>query len=91
MSMASTIKMENITNILTPEHPYYPVTIEIVGYLANEYSVPVLLGIFAAGCAVIVGLTLMLVRALHPRLKTSDKAAIMWFMICKFFPSSRIE
>lgn len=83
MSIKSTLKMENLTTPGSPVHPYYPVTIEVVGYLANELSVPILLGIFAAGCAAIVGITLLIVRAVHPRLPGSDKAAIMWFMICK--------
>ncbi|GME33244.1 ebp domain-containing protein [Neofusicoccum parvum] len=40
----------NATKIPHPSHPYYPLDVEIPGYLANDYSVPELLAIFAAGC-----------------------------------------
>jgi cholestenol delta-isomerase len=80
MSIKSALKMDNATGSV--EHPYYPVSIEVVGYLANELSVPVLLGIFAAGCGAVVFFTLTMVRIFHPRLSAANKGAIMWFVIC---------
>ncbi|KAL8824020.1 MAG: hypothetical protein Q9191_005361 [Dirinaria sp. TL-2023a] len=55
--------VSNVTQ--TTPHPFYPLEANIVGYLANEYSVPQLLGTFAAGCVVILGLTLALVALIR--------------------------
>ena len=82
MSIKNVLGMESSSTNSSPAHPFYPLTIEVVGYLANEYSVPVLLGIFAAGCAAIAGITLTILRRVHPSLSGSDKGAIIWFVIC---------
>lgn len=74
----------NSTRMAQPPHPFYPLEANIVGYLANEFSVLQLLGLFAAGCTVILSLTLVLVRAHNPRLPSSEKATILWFVLCKF-------
>ncbi|KAI9840230.1 MAG: hypothetical protein M1838_004151 [Thelocarpon superellum] len=63
-------------------HPYHPLGIEIVGYLANEYSVPRLLTLFAVGCAVILGGTLGVMRRAHPTLAGTEQAAVLWFVLC---------
>ncbi|KAL8842203.1 MAG: hypothetical protein Q9170_000609 [Blastenia crenularia] len=60
---------------------HFPVEAEIVGYLANSWSVPMLLGLFAAGWVVILGTTNTLVKRHNPALGTSDKAAILWFVL----------
>ena len=64
-----------------PPHPFYPLEANIVGYLANQWSVPTLLGIFAGGWVVILGTTLLLVRSHNPRLPSIEKAAILWFVL----------
>ena len=64
-------------------HPFYPKEIEILGYLANDWSVLELLGYFAAGWAVILVVTELSVRRHNPRLPASEKAAIQWFVLCK--------
>lgn len=65
-----------------PAHPYYPVEVEIVGYIANEYTVPQLLSFFAAGCAVILGFTNYVVRSFRPRIPMSELLTVMWFVLC---------
>ena len=80
--------LHNITDKasdLTPSHPFYPLEANIVGYLANEWSVPKLLGVFFAGCGVELAITLMIINRFNPTLKNSDKAALMWFVICKAY------
>jgi len=77
--------MENIkgnlsTGMIT-DHPYYPLELEIAAYLANEWSVPLLLGIFFGGCAAIVFGTKYLVHRVRPNLPIAEKAAIWWFVI----------
>ena len=64
-------------------HPFYPIEAEIVGYLANEWSVLTLLGLFAAGWVVILGATWSGVNRHNPTLPSSEKAAILWFVLCK--------
>lgn len=78
--------METLTsmNLTKIPHPFYPLEAEIVGYLANEWSVPTLLGVFAAGWAVILGITSVLVKRHNPSLPSGEKAAILWFVLCKF-------
>ncbi|MCJ1255132.1 hypothetical protein MMC24_002948 [Lignoscripta atroalba] len=62
-------------------HPFYPIEAEIVGYLANEWSVLTLLGLFAAGWVVILGATWSGVNRHNPTLPSSEKAAILWFVL----------
>lgn len=76
--------METFINATLPPHPFYPVEAKIVGYLANEASVLQLLGIFGAGCIVVLGTTLALVRSHNPNLSASDKAAVLWNVLSRF-------
>ncbi|KAK8194437.1 hypothetical protein M8818_007629 [Zalaria obscura] len=71
----------NGSKIAHPPHPYYPVEVEIAGYLANEWSVPTLLTIFAAGCSVLFFGTYLIVKKVHPRLPKSELVTIMWFVL----------
>jgi cholestenol delta-isomerase len=80
IEMAET--MENTTNHFT-DHPYYPKHVVIASYLANEYSVTVLLGAFTTICVSIVIGTLFIVKKSHPNLPSLEKAAIWWFITCK--------
>lgn len=66
-----------------PPHPYYPLNAQVANYLANEWSVPVLLGYFFGGCAALFSLTLLIVKRVHPNLPTGEKACILWFVLCE--------
>lgn len=55
-------------------HPYYPLEVEIASYLANEWSTPVLLGVFASVCSAVLLATLVIVNKVHPNLSGSEKA-----------------
>lgn len=66
-----------------PPHPFYPIEAKVAGYLANQWSVPVLLVVFFGGFAVILGTTLAIVTRVHPGLPKSDKAIILWFVLSK--------
>ena len=72
----------NITASKPPTHPYYPVEIEIAGYLANDYTVPQLLAVFGAGCAVILAFTHYVAKARNPSLPKGEIVRIMWFVLC---------
>ena len=74
--------MTNSTKLSHPPHPFYPIETELVGYLANDWSVTTLLGVFAAGWAVILTITNALIKRHNPSLPAGEKAAIMWFVLC---------
>ncbi|KAL1986421.1 hypothetical protein VTN96DRAFT_6341 [Rasamsonia emersonii] len=66
----------------TPQpHPYYPIGVEIAGYIANESSVFVLAICFSLGLAAILGLILASATYLRPSMSKADKLAILWFAL----------
>lgn len=65
-------------------HPYYPLGVEIVGYLANEWNTLELVSMFAAGCAVIFSVTYAILMKTRPNASNSDVAIMMWFVLCGF-------
>ena len=70
-------------------HPFYPIGVEIAGYLANDKDTMTLLGIALAGLAVICSATWTIVSAVSPGLRTRDKLTILWFVSSKFlFPQT---
>lgn len=71
-------------SVIQNSHPFYPLEANVVGYLANELSVPALLASFALGCAIILGGTLVLLRQNKPLLRATDKAIVLWFMLSKY-------
>jgi cholestenol delta-isomerase len=75
--------MANSAN-LNSYHPYYPAQAQIIGYLANEWSVPTLLALFAGGAVLILGITVCVVSQTRPNLRKADKIAILWFIFSMF-------
>lgn len=70
-----------MADIVQPPHPFYPLEANIIGYLANEWSVATLLGTFAIGCVVVLGGTLALLRQRNARLPRTEKAIILWHIL----------
>jgi cholestenol Delta-isomerase len=85
--MASAI-FSNLTNPLITDHPYYPIEVEIASYLANEWSVPVLLAAFSGVCATVLLTAQIVVDRVHPNLRAVEKATIWWFILCMPLPPS---
>ena len=73
----------NTGKITHPPNPFYPLNTPVAGYLANEWSVPTLLGIFAAGWVVVLRATNVMVKRHNPTLPAAEKAAILWFVLCE--------
>ncbi|KAI5305821.1 hypothetical protein KEM56_003236 [Ascosphaera pollenicola] len=69
------------SEIVIPSHPYYPIDIKLVGYIANDHGVFELVSMFGAGCAVILALTFCLVQLGAPKIKCADKLAVLWFVL----------
>lgn len=63
-------------------HPYYPLGAEIVGYSPNQDSVLKLLFSFGGGLTALLALTLAVTIYARPALRTGEKAAILWFVLC---------
>jgi hypothetical protein len=84
MDSAMIDSLNTSNHVMITNHPYYPLEVEIASYLANEWSVPTLLGIFAATCATIFLGTYFVVNKVHPHLPRGEKAAIWWFVLCTF-------
>lgn len=83
--MAHPIDMlNNATHIKHPLHPYYPLEVEITGYLANEWGVPQLLGTFFGGLTVLFTATYLVAKRVRPSLNGYELLTIMWFVLCKY-------
>lgn len=65
-----------------PIHPYYPIDLEIVGYLANEWDTLTLVSLFAAGCTAIFLVTYLVIMRVQPKISSGDLWTIMWFVLC---------
>jgi cholestenol delta-isomerase len=72
----------NFTLLPGQSHPYYPVEAQIAGLVLNKWNTLELVSMFAGGCAVIFGITYMLVKRIRPTLSNGDLATIMWFVLC---------
>ena len=75
------------SSIPIPPHPFYPPEINLAGYLANDWDVPTLVGLFFSGWAAITAATIYGVRSYNPRLSGRDQAALMWFVLSESGPS----
>jgi len=64
-----------------PPHPYYPLELEIVGYLANDWHFLTLLAIFASGCFAVFSATYAIAKRMRPQIPTSELLTIMWFVL----------
>lgn len=72
-------------------HPYYPIDLEIAGYLANEWDTLTLVSIFATGCTAIFLVTYLLVMKVQPKISSSDLWTIMWFVLCMDPCTSKVK
>lgn len=66
-------------------HPFYPIGLEIVGYLANDWGVLQLLTYFAAGWAVILSVTWAVAGRFNSKLGADEKACILWFVLSMLY------
>ena len=73
---------------IAASHPFYPPGIRLSGdrFVANDWDVVTLILAFAGGWALIASVTLGVVRKVNPRLRGTDQALVLWFVLCKFTP-----
>lgn len=67
---------------ITATHPYYPLGVDIPGYVANTLSTQTILAIFSTACAGALLPALFLIRRAAPKLSTADLTTAMWFVLC---------
>lgn len=65
-------------------HSYYPLGINIPGYLPNESSVSSLIGQFALLWAAIVGIAWLTISRSRPDASNADHLAFVWFCFSMF-------
>ncbi|KAK3384083.1 EBDP4, emopamil-binding protein [Lasiosphaeria ovina] len=70
-----------LSDTVTIPHPYYPVGVEVAGYLANEWGVLTLISLFAACCAGVFSLAYLAVIKVRPSLPTSELFTLLWFVL----------
>ncbi len=68
---------------VTAIHPYYPEAVILSGttFVENNWDVASLISAFAAGWALILGVTLTVVRKVNPGLKALDQGLVLWFVL----------
>lgn len=64
-------------------HPYYPQGALLSGnnFIANTWSVPTLVQVFAIDCASLLAVTFVIVRQANPSLKFTDQWKVLWFIL----------
>jgi cholestenol delta-isomerase len=67
---------------IVPLHPYYPIEVELVGYMANKWDALTLVSIFAAGCVAIFTVTYVITTRIRPNMSKAELSTIMWFVLC---------
>jgi cholestenol delta-isomerase len=73
-----------MVSLAAPLHPYYPLEVEIVGYLTNDWHFLTLIEVFAAVCLVVFGVTYVVAKKVNPRIGTGELWIVMWFVLCEF-------
>jgi len=63
------------------EHPYYPLGVELAGYIANDLSVPGMVVGFGLGCGLLAMTARYLAKSYRPYISTVDVSALMWFIV----------
>ena len=71
-----------MADLIQPPHPFYPLEANIVGYLANEWSVTALVGVFFTACVLVLASTQLLLHLCNPQLPGKEKAIVLWFVLC---------
>lgn len=64
-----------------PPHPFYPKTLELPNYVANDREMSLMVAGFLAGWVPILGITWYLTTRFSPHLRTQDRLIVMWFVL----------
>lgn len=74
-----------IADIPSPPHPFYPPELNLVGYVANEWSMLKLLTVFFGSCGIYLATVFVLARSFNPKLNGKDLSCVVWFVLSKLW------
>jgi cholestenol Delta-isomerase len=72
-------------------HPYYPLDLELEGYLPNEWSPVILVAGLTKIIAILFYLTYWTARRWNPSLAATDIGVVMWFILCETLKYPLVE
>lgn len=67
-----------------PDHPFYPSSLNAIGYVDNTMSIPALLGVFTIATVGIIGFSSFVLKTIKPSISRADKILVGWFIFSKF-------
>ncbi|KAF2102199.1 emopamil binding protein [Rhizodiscina lignyota] len=67
-----------------PHHPFYPLGTSLTGYIANDWSMSAIFGVFGGCLVTLFTLTRQLNQSLNPHLSRRDQALLIWFVLSGF-------
>lgn len=79
--MADTVQFANVTAAFP--HPYYPLGVQLPGYLANEISVLSLICRFAVCWVAVLSIAFLIINRVRPSASRSDRLAFLWFCLSR--------
>lgn len=65
-------------------HPFYPPGVELVGYVANDWSMEAIFGVFGGALCMLYAATRALSKYVNPRLASRDQVLAVWFVLCAY-------
>ena len=68
----------------TSNHPYYPQSLQIPGFVAQQWTDTQILSVFFGAIAVISPLALAQFAKLNPEAPTATRLVFLWFLLCGF-------
>lgn len=69
-------------NISHTDHPYYPPSAVIHGFVPKALSTFTILAIFATTSTAVLYPTFLAIRRIRPTLPKTEVAAALWFVLC---------
>lgn len=65
------------------KHPYYPLTVVVPNYAPNTLQLPMVLGAFGGGVALLMVAAVAVGKKVNKRLTWKDAGALAWFTLCE--------
>jgi len=75
---------------IEPDHPYYPQTAVISGYVDNKWPVNSLLASFSTAESILLITTVWAIRTWKPSVTWPEMVTVLWFVLCKLTANASI-
>lgn len=63
-------------------HPFYPLGVELVGYVANDWDMSAIFGVFGGALLTLYAGTRAITNKLNADLPVRDQVLVVWFVLC---------